>query len=424
MKSFFRFLTEAKKSKAVQQATRMGLTSDGHGGWYDERGEFVAQTKGDRLEFFNSNQNPEGRDPKQSDRDRTVSGEEPAGGAALSTRTKDTEGATKAQANKGAVAPQVSAQDVNQARDSQAEGPADVPKTKGTLTVAFGRFNPPHIGHSKLMDMAADQSEDGDYLIIPSRTQDKKKSPYDVDSKVELMKELNPDHADRIINDPTNKTIFDILKKAHDEGYANIRILGGDDRADEYDKLSNKYNGTSYQFDNIEVVNTGKRDPKAKGVEGASASAVRDAAAKNDFPAFKKNMPETMSNERAMEVFTQLQKNMGINFEELEGDYKTEQWEVAPKLYPQQLREAYIQEEIYNIGDSIVHNFTGEVGEIVRKGTNHLICVSEDGKMFKTWIQNISPVNYKPQPAKSTPKEREIGTDSLRKFLQRLTPGQ
>ncbi len=135
-------------------------------------------------------------------------------------------------------------------------------------------------------------------------------------------------------------------------------------------------------------------------------------------------MPETMSNERAMEVFTQLQQNMGINFKELENDYKTEQWEVAPKLYPQQLREAYVQEEIYNIGDSVVHNFTGEVGEIVRKGTNHLICVTEDGKMFKTWIQNISPVSYKSHPAKSTPKEREIGTDSLRKFLQRLTPGQ
>ena len=93
-------------SLAAQQAAKMGLRSDGHGGWYDERGEFVAKTKGDRLEFFNANQNPDGKDPKQSEADKMTSGEEPAGGAALGTRTKDTEGATQAQANAGAVAPQ------------------------------------------------------------------------------------------------------------------------------------------------------------------------------------------------------------------------------------------------------------------------------------------------------------------------------
>ena len=56
MKSFFRFLTEAKQSRASAQAAKMGLRSDGHGGWYDERGEFVAKTVGDKLEFFNANQ--------------------------------------------------------------------------------------------------------------------------------------------------------------------------------------------------------------------------------------------------------------------------------------------------------------------------------------------------------------------------------
>ncbi len=38
MKSFFQFF---KESTAVQQATRMGLQSDGHGGWYDKKGELT-----------------------------------------------------------------------------------------------------------------------------------------------------------------------------------------------------------------------------------------------------------------------------------------------------------------------------------------------------------------------------------------------
>ena len=96
----------------------MGLRSDGHGGWYDERGEFVAKTEGDRLVFFNANQDPNGRDPKQSEGDKRVSGEEPAGGAALGTRTKETEGATQAQANAGAVAPEMTAQDAQAAPEA------------------------------------------------------------------------------------------------------------------------------------------------------------------------------------------------------------------------------------------------------------------------------------------------------------------
>ncbi len=50
MKSFFQFFRE---STAVQQATRMGLQSDGHGGWYDKDGEFGAKTKKGPLKFFN-----------------------------------------------------------------------------------------------------------------------------------------------------------------------------------------------------------------------------------------------------------------------------------------------------------------------------------------------------------------------------------
>ena len=49
MKSFFQFFTE---SQAVQQATRMGLQSDGHGGWTDRTGKYVAKTEGGKLVFF------------------------------------------------------------------------------------------------------------------------------------------------------------------------------------------------------------------------------------------------------------------------------------------------------------------------------------------------------------------------------------
>ena len=422
MKSFFNFLSEAKKSRASQQATKMGLRSDGHGGWYDERGEFVAKTQGDRLVFFNANQNPDGRDPNQSDADKATSGEEAAGGAALGTRTKETEGATQAQATKGAVAPEATAQQGAVEPQQQAQqqvaaaengqtGPADVPKTKGTLTIACGRFNPPTVGHQKLMDKVASSSDDNDYIIVPSRSEDKKKNPLTVDRKASLMRQLYPDHAEKIVNNPTNRTIFDVMRTAHNDGYANVRIVGGGDRVKEYEKLANKYNGSTYQFDNIEVVNAGDRDPDADGTEGMSASKMRKAAKDNDFAEFKKGMPKGMDNEVLMGIFTELQDAMGIKRNE---EVAAEDWEIAPRLYQQELREEYINDNVFSVGDVVSHDSTGMVGEIVRTGANHLICVTEDRRMFKAWTSDVSQVNN------STVEETRLGVDSFRKFIDKL----
>ena len=264
------------------------------------------------------------------------------------------------------------------------------------------------------MDTVAGSSDDNDYIIVPSRSEDKKKNPLGADRKAALMRQLYPDHAEKIVNDPGNRTIFDVLRKAHNDGYANVRVVGGGDRVKEYDKLVNKYNGSTYQFDNIEIVSAGDRDPDGEGVEGMSASKMRKAAKDNDFRTFKTGMPKGMDNETLMTIFTELQDAMGIKRE-----VAAEDWEIAPRLHAKQLREEYINENVFNIGDTITHDSTGMIGEIVRKGANHLICVTEDKKMFKTWTSDVSGGS-----SDSTPKEREVGTDSLRAFLQKLTPGE
>ena len=44
-------MTEAE-SQASMQAKKLNLKSDGHGGWVDSRGEFVAKTEGGKLVFY------------------------------------------------------------------------------------------------------------------------------------------------------------------------------------------------------------------------------------------------------------------------------------------------------------------------------------------------------------------------------------
>lgn len=425
MKSFIQFITEANTSLAVQQATRMGLTSDGHGGWYDKNGEFVAKTENGKLTFFNANQQDGEKDPKQSEKDKKLSGTMPAdptpGKQAQETDPRS-QGGGKVEAETvsqaAGAAQQVAANDPAVATPQQAvqqaaaengqTGPADVPKTKGTLTIAFGRFNPPTTGHEKLLNKVASSSDDGDYIIVPSRSEDKKKNPLGVDRKAAIMRQMYPDHAERIVNDTGNRTIFDVLRKAHNDGYANVRVVGGGDRVKEYEKLVNKYNGSTYQFDNIEVLNAGERDPDADDDTGMSASKMRKAAKDNDFRAFRKGLPKSIDNETAVGIFSELQDAMGVTPKE---PAVAEEWEVAPRLDPQGLREAYIQEQIFNVGDVVIHDSTGMEAEVVRKCTNYLICVTEDDKMFKAWTHDVSPFEI---------VERKVLPETFRKFMKRL----
>ena len=381
MKTLFQFLSE---SNAVQQATRMGLKSDGHGGWYDNKGEFVAKTERGSLKFFNKRQRIGGQDPRQTEKEKRISTGTSAEPAAEPVMTMQ---------------------------------PAEVEKTKGTLTIAFGRFNPPTTGHEKLLDTVASSSDEDDYMIVPSRSQDNKKNPLDPDTKVSVMQKMFPKHKNKIVNDKANRTIFDVLKKAHNDGYANVRIVGGGDRVKEFDKLANDYNGKLYQFDNLEVMSAGDRDPDSDDVTGMSASKQRKAAAEGDIKAFMKGVPKSLSQKDSEELFKKIRAAMNIK----EG---WSLWEIAPKFDWQGLRENYIGEKIFRVGQMVENMNNGLVGRIIRRGANHLICVTEDKIMFKSWIKDVSEAVVNGTTESGVPADqREVGTDAFRKYVERLVPG-
>ena len=191
--------------------------------------------------------------------------------------------------------------------------PPDAEKTRGTLSIVFGRFNPPTTGHEKLLDQVAEFSDDDDYVVVPSRSQDKKKNPLDVDMKVSVMKEMFPKHKKKILNDPDIRTIFDVLVKAHIDGYTNARIVVGSDRVEEFDRITGNYNGKLYDFEKIEVMSAGSRDPDGDGLEGMSASKQRELASENNFDEFVRGVPTAMNKTSARKLFDGLRKGMGMN---------------------------------------------------------------------------------------------------------------
>ena len=389
MKSFLQFINES----AAQQAARLGLVGDGHGGWYDKStGEFTAKTEKGRLKFYNKRQRVGQQDPPQSEQEKNIS----------KTSYSETQ---------------------PQEVEAQQEEPPFQPnkKDKGTLTIAFGRFNPPHLGHLQLMNTAANSVE-GDkdaYMIVPSRSNDPKKNPLDPNTKVDMMKAMFPQHADNILNDTKARTIFDVLNAANNNGFANVKIVGGADRVKEFTKLANNYNGKLYDFDKVDVISSGERDPDADGVEGLSASRMRLAASENDFKAFSKGLPKDLDKDSKKQIFTAVRSSMGINEE-------WGIWEMAPKFDLQTLRENYVDNIIYKLGELVENVNTGMVGRIIRRGTSYVICVTENKMMFKSWIKDINEVNnYNKLTAISgVPAEnRLVGTDKHRKYAETMVRG-
>jgi hypothetical protein len=363
MKSFSRFLSEAAQSQASQQAQKLGLKGDGHGGWLDRSGKVVARTDKGKLKYI------DGRQAKGP--------EEPTG-----------------QARQAAPAstPQPQAAQTPVPATPQASGAAPEDQAQEELpplTVVFGRFNPPTVGHEKLLKSAKRISAGGDVKIYPSRSQDPKKNPLDASKKIKYMKLMFPEFKDNIINDPDMKTIFNVLVAANEDGYTNVNIVVGSDRQAEFENLAQKYNGDLYTFDQIRVISAGVRDADAEGVEGMSASKMRKAVVDDDFASFRKGTPKTLDDRDTQTLFDAVRQGMGAKKAKVKKE-NYQLWQIAPKCDMKNLRENYVRGKIFRIGDKVENLNTGLVGEVMRRGTNHLICVTEEGYMFKSWIKDLT----------------------------------
>lgn len=364
MKSFLNFLSEARESQATMQAKKLGYTGDGHGGWLDRSGKVVARTEKGKLKFIDGRQ---AKGPEQPEGEK-----QPSVGAPIPQAAP--------QATQAPVPP------TTQVASQQA--PEEQPEEAPTVTVVFGRFNPPTVGHEKLLKSAKRISAGSDIKIYPSRTQDPKKNPLDPDMKVSYMRKMFPEFEENIINDPNMRSIFDVLVAANEDGYGNVNIVVGSDRQAEFENLAQKYNGNLYNFDLIRVVSAGVRDADAEGVEGMSASKMRKAVIDNDFDSFRRGTPKTLDDADTQALFNSVRQGMQVKKSKVKKESYS-LWEIAPEYDMKNLRENYIRGEIFNLGDKVQNLNTGLVGEVIRRGTNHIICVTEEGHMFKSWIKDL-----------------------------------
>tara|TARA_R100000008_G_scaffold70192_1_gene47755 strand:+ start:271 stop:1527 length:1257 start_codon:yes stop_codon:yes gene_type:complete len=398
MKSFTQFLGEAE-SQAASQARKLNLKSDGHGGWIDSRGKFVAKTEKGKLKFYNQRKPAAAEGPVQQMAKRRA--DDDLAGAPLQKP------APKVQK----TAPKDAESDETGEKD-----PSEA------LTVAFGRFNPPTAGHEKLLQQAKKTAAGGDLKIYPSRSHDSKKNPLDPDMKVSYMRKMFPDFEEQIVNDAEMISIFNVLTTASEEGYKNVNIIVGADRQAEFENLATKYNGDLYDFEEIRVISAGPRDADAAGVEGMSSSKQRKAVLDDDYDTFKTGLPKGMSNADGQALFDAVRSGMKVKKSVKKESYQL--WEIAPRFDQKGLRDNYVQEKIYKLGDIVESLSTGLVGTIVRRGTNHLICVTENDFMFKSWIRDITEKKkYGDDSIYRAPGKPNtlVGTSGYLKYAMKMT---
>jgi nicotinic acid mononucleotide adenylyltransferase len=189
-------------------------------------------------------------------------------------------------------------------------------KKKGAIVIGWGRFNPPTVGHEKLIEKVASEasSRGADYRIFPTKSVDAKKNPLSFPQKVKFMRAMFPSHARKISSARNLATIIQAAQALEKEGFTSLVVVAGSDRTREFQTLLNKYNGKDYSFESIDIVSAGERDPDAEGVSGMSASKMRAAASSKDFKSFKTGLPRSFRQAKVM--FDTVRKGMNLREEE------------------------------------------------------------------------------------------------------------
>jgi hypothetical protein len=254
----------------------------------------------------------------------------------------------------------------------------------------FGRMNPPTAGHEKLLDALAKKAGKNPYFVFLSQSQDPKKNPLDYSAKVKHVRKMFPRHARRVLTNKKIRTVFDAATYLYNQGHTKISMVVGSDRVREFETLLNKYNGKKgahgfYNFQDINVISAGARDPDAEGVEGMSASKLRGFADANDFASFSQGLGRNMGTKDSKKLFNDVRSGMGLKEEtvfkrhvELESVSET--------------REKFVKGELFSVGDQVVIKESDEIGTVSVLGSNYVVVEVAGGKSLRKWLDAVEKI--------------------------------
>ena len=225
---------------------------------------------------------------------------------------------------------------------------------RSTAVFAFGRFNPPTIGHEKLINKVQQVADkvNGKAYIFLSHTERTAKDPIDFTTKLSYLRQHFQSDPKLNFGDIRANTIIKVMKVLEQEGRTKVIMVAGDDRVMQFKNLLNQYNGKptkagniEYTFDSVDVVSAGQRDPDADDVTGVSASKARELAMKGQEQEFSKII---MGGDKGKVLYDKIQDQFGKTVDEN-----------SKKLYNEDMTDA--KPIVYLDMDGVLADFFGGV---------------------------------------------------------------
>jgi len=209
---------------------------------------------------------------------------------------------------------------------------------RATAVFAFGRFNPPTIGHQKLIQKVQSMARqvNGKGFIFLTHTQNNKKDPLSFQEKqAYITSQINDPNLQ--IGSADVRTLIQALQKIQAQGRTRVIMIAGDDRVMEFQQFLNQYNGKPdqkgnipYKFDDVQVVSAGQRDPDADDIAGVSASKARDWALKGQEHEFSKIV---MGGDAGKVLYDKIQDALGVQVAENNKKLYNEDMDGQPIVY-------------------------------------------------------------------------------------------
>jgi hypothetical protein len=298
-----------------------------------------------------------------------------------------------------------------------------------TAVMAFGRFNPPTVGHEKLIQKVASVAKEhgaDETRVVASHSQGTMKDPLPQDKKLSYLHAISPGSVDVHGSSKEQPTLFHQAAQLHDAGHSHLVMVAGSDRVDEYQKTLDKYNGVQgkhgyYNFKSIRVISAGQRDPDAEGVEGMSGTKMREHAREGRLEQFKSGLPDALKPHA-----NEISDHVKAVKEDYENPYRfdwgtPEGTEYMKKMTPGMktecgvgevwskekgmcvpIREAYLDNKIFKLSEE-VECTNGDKGRIVYRGATYVTLQLENGDTKKHWLKDIKHINETaPLPIKET----------------------
>lgn len=192
---------------------------------------------------------------------------------------------------------------------------------KKPIVFAFGRMNPPTVGHGALVDKVKELAKENksDHLVVLSKSEDPEKNPLSPENKLKHAKRFFPG-TNIAVADKDAPDFLKQIARLHKAGYTHLVMVAGSDRVEEYQKTLERYNGEGegklFNFKGVQVVSAGDRDPDAEGVAGMSASKMRAHALGKKKKEFMQGVPAHVKPEHAEELYNDVRQAMDIKIDQ------------------------------------------------------------------------------------------------------------